>query len=64
MFIFFILIGFVDKGMLTITGPGLAKIFGIKIGTELLAYKGLSVVIGYIFAPLGFIILNSFVNLF
>lgn len=30
---FFIFIGLVDKAMLTIMGPGLAKMFGIKIGT-------------------------------
>lgn len=62
--IFFIAIGFVDKAMLTIMGPGLVKIFGIKLGTELLAYKGLSVFLGYIVAPLGYIILNSVVHPF
>lgn len=29
IFLLFILIGFVDKGALTIIGPGLVKIFGI-----------------------------------
>ena len=31
--IFFIAIGIVDKAMVTIMGPGLVRIFGIKIGT-------------------------------
>lgn len=45
-------------------GPGLVKIFGIETATELLPYKGLSVFIGFLFAPLGYLILNSMMDPF
>lgn len=64
IFVLFALIGFVDKAMLTIMGPGLVKIFGINIATELLPYKGFSVFLGFLTAPLGYIILGSKVDPF
>lgn len=33
IFLLFIFIGFIDKGMITIMGPGLVKIFGIETAT-------------------------------
>ena len=45
--------------MLTLMGPGLVDIFGIKTGTMLLPYKGLSIYLGYASAPLLYLILSS-----
>lgn len=64
IFILFILVGLTDKAMLTIMGPGLVKMFGIQIGTELLPYKGVSVLLGYILAPLVYICLSSYITPF
>lgn len=33
IFLLFVFIGIIDKGMLTIMGPGLVKIFGIETAT-------------------------------
>lgn len=55
----FIFIGVVDKAMVTVMGPGLVKIFGLDIATELLPYKGFSVFLGFLVAPLGYILFNS-----
>jgi MFS family permease len=50
MFIF--IFGLGDKGMETIAGPALVDLFGIKMATALLPYKGLSLIIGFILAPI------------
>ena len=56
-------IGLVDKAMLTIMGPGLVEIFGIETATELLPYKGISIFLGYVVAPLGYIILSGMLSI-
>lgn len=62
--ILFLLIGFTDKAMLTIMGPGFVKIFGIKIATELLPYKGVSVFLCFLFAPIGYLFVSSLLSPF
>lgn len=56
--ILFVGLGFVDKAMITISGPGMVKIFGLETATKLLPFKGVSVLLSYIIAPLGYILLN------
>ena len=58
----FILLGITDKGMLTLMGPGLVTIFGIKMATQLLPYKGISIYLGYGFAPLMYLILSGMLS--
>lgn len=62
--ILFILIGCTDKAMLTIMGPGLVKMFGIEIATELLPYKGFSVFLSFLLAPIGYLLLSDVVSPF
>jgi len=47
----FFLLGANDKGLLTIIGPGLVGMFGVEMATELIAYKGLALIMAYILAP-------------
>lgn len=44
--------GFNDKGILTIIGPGLIEIFGLEMATELIPYKGLSIFLAYVVVPI------------
>lgn len=62
--ILFILIGFVDKAMLTIMGPGFVKMFGLALATELLPYKGISVFLCFLIAPIGYVIFSSMMSPF
>jgi hypothetical protein len=47
-----IIFGIGDRGMETIAGPALVEIFGLKTATLLLPYKGLSLILGFILAPI------------
>ena len=58
----FILLGITDKGMLTLMGPGLVEIFGIKMATKLLPYKGISIYLGYGFTPLMYLLLSGLIT--
>lgn len=51
LIIYIVFIGLADRGMETVTGPALVEIFGLKTATMLLPYKGLSLIIGFLFAP-------------
>ncbi len=44
--------GFNDKGILTIIGPGLIEIFGLEMATKLIPYKGLSLFLAYVVVPI------------
>lgn len=48
----FFMLGFNDKGFITIIGPGLVEIFGLELATELLPYKGIAVFAAFISTPL------------
>lgn len=56
------LIGLISKSMTTLAGPGLAEIFGLKLGTQLLPLKGVAIIIGYILVPLFQILLAKYLN--
>ena len=60
--IMFILLGITDKGMLTLMGPGLVSLFGIKMATQLLPYKGISIYLGFGFAPLMYLVLSGLMS--
>lgn len=46
-----VLIGLISKSMTTLAGPGFVEYFGIATGTELLPYKGVAILAGYIVVP-------------
>lgn len=48
---YFLVIGFFDKGMMTIVGPGLVELYGIEGGTELLPLKGSSMLLTFAVVP-------------
>jgi hypothetical protein len=45
-------LGFNDKGIVTIIGPGLIEIYGLEMATELIPYKGFTIFLTYIIVPL------------
>ena len=47
-----ILIGILSKAMATLAGPGFVEYFGLEIGTELLPYKAVAILGGFILVPL------------
>lgn len=53
------MLGFNDKGIITIIGPGLIEIFGLEMATELIPYKGMSIFIAYMTVPIVQIMLSS-----
>lgn len=53
-------LGFNDKGILTIVGPGLIEIFGLEMATELIPYKGISLFIAYVAVPVTQVALPNF----
>lgn len=55
----YFMLGFNDKGILTIIGPGLIEIFGLELATELIPYKGIALFLAYVTVPLTQIILSS-----
>ena len=56
------MIGFNDRGIITIIGPGLIEIFGLEMATELAPYKGFSMFMAYMTVPLYQIIFSHFLN--
>lgn len=52
LIVLFFALGFNDKGILTIIGPGLIEIFGLEMATELIPYKGLSIFLAYVVVPI------------
>lgn len=60
LIILYFMLGFNDKGILTIIGPGLIEIFGLEMATELIPYKGISLFMAYVTVPLFQIALSSF----
>lgn len=50
--IMYFMIGFNDRGIITIIGPGLVEIFGLEMATELVPYKGFSVILAHLTVPL------------
>lgn len=52
LMILYFLMGFNDKGILTIIGPGLIEIFGLELATELIPYKGIALFLAYVAVPL------------
>ena len=59
LMILYFMLGFNDKGILTIVGPGLIEIFGLELATELIPYKGIALFLAYVTVPLTQIILSS-----
>lgn len=55
-----VLIGCLSKAIATLAGPGFAEYFGHKVGTELLPYKGVAILAGFILVPLLQVILSPF----
>ena len=55
----YFVLGFNDKGILTIIGPGLIEIFGLELATELIPYKGIALFLAYVTVPLTQIIFSS-----
>jgi MFS family permease len=47
-----VLVGLISKSMTTLAGPGFVEYFGLTMGTELLPFKGISILLGYILVPL------------
>lgn len=62
--IFIIFFGIGDRGMETIAGPALVEIFGLRTATLLLPYKGLSLIIGFLLAPVFQLITSTYFNSF
>lgn len=56
------MVGFNDRGIITIIGPGLIEIFGLDMATELVPYKGFSVFLAYLTVPLFQMTLNGFMT--
>lgn len=57
-----ILIGLISKSMTTLAGPGFVQFYGLKLGTELLPFKGVSILIGYILVPFLQLLTSSYMN--
>ena len=62
LFLLYFFLGFNDKGILTIIGPGLIDIFGLEMATELIPYKGLSVFLAYIMVPVVQLVASSYLT--
>lgn len=60
--IMYFMIGFNDRGIITIIGPGLIEIFGLEMATELIPYKGFSLFLAYLTVPLFQMVLNHFMD--
>jgi MFS family permease len=60
--VMYFLIGFNDRGIITIIGPGLIEIFGLEMATELIPYKGFSMIMAYLTVPLFQMLLSHFVS--
>ena len=58
--VMYFMIGFNDRGIITIIGPGLIEIFGLEMATELAPYKGFSMFMAYLTVPLFQIVLSNF----
>ena len=57
-----ILIGLISKSMTTLAGPGFVEYFGLEVGTELLPFKGIAILVGYLIVPFFQLISASFLN--
>ena len=57
-----VLIGLISKSMTTLAGPGFVEYFGIEVGTELLPFKGIAILIGYLIVPFFQLISSSFLS--
>ena len=58
----YFMIGFNDRGIITIIGPGLIEIFGLEMATELAPYKGFSMFMAYMTVPLFQMVLSHFLS--
>lgn len=56
--------GIGDRGMETLAGPTLVEIYGLRTATLLLPYKGLSLIIGFLLAPILQLLTTKFLNPF
>lgn len=54
-----ILVGLISKSMTTLAGPGFVEYFGLRVGTQMLPFKGISILLGYLVVPLFQIITSN-----
>lgn len=52
LMVFMIFMGFADRGMETIAGPGLVEIYCLKVASKLMPFKAVSLLLGFVIAPL------------
>lgn len=62
VFIMFVLVGIPSKSITTVMGPGFVEMFGLETGTELLPFKGIAMLLGFIIVPIGQLILESWIS--
>lgn len=58
----YFMVGFNDRGIITIIGPGLIEIFGLQMATELIPYKGFSVFLAHLTVPVFQMALSKFLS--
>lgn len=57
-----ILIGLISKSMTTIAGPAFVEFYGLKMGTELLPFKGVAILVGYLMVPFFQILTSNYLT--
>lgn len=60
LIVLYFILGFADKGLVTIIGPGLIEIFGLETAIGLIPYQGISGFVALLSIPLVQILLSSF----